>query len=69
MTWIQGQLDNAGIWRYNDGTEMQYFNWSIQESQPDRRADEIVVVVKKSNGYLWHDVYTSERAPVMCQRK
>jgi hypothetical protein len=29
MAWIQGKLDSTNIWRYNDGTEMQYFNWRV----------------------------------------
>ena len=69
MTWIQGKLDSTDIWRYNDGTEMQYFNWNIQGNQPNGRVDEIVLAIRKSYGYRWHDAVPVGRYPAMCQRK
>ena len=69
MTWIQGKLDSTDIWRYNDGTEMQYFNWNNQGLQPNRRVGETTLVIRKHSGYRWHDAMPGQKFPAMCQRK
>ena len=48
---------------------MQYFNWNIQGNQPNGRVDEIVLAIRKSYGYRWHDAVPVGRYPAMCQRK
>ena len=68
--WLQGKLDNSsGIWRYSDGTEMQFFNWNTGGSQPNGNENEIYIITRRSQGYRWHDIYTNEKFPVMCQKK
>jgi hypothetical protein len=69
FTWIQGKLDSTDIWRYNDGTEMQYFNWNTQSNQPHRRVGEITLVTREPYGYRWHDAFPAQIFPAMCQRK
>jgi hypothetical protein len=69
MTWIQGKLDNTDIWRYNDGTEMQYFNWNNQGNQPNRIVGETTLAIRKHSGYRWHDAFPAQIFPAMCQRK
>jgi hypothetical protein len=66
---MQGKLDSTDIWRYNDGTEMQYLNWDTQRNHPERRVGESALVITKRNGYHWHDSYPTKTFPAMCQRK
>ena len=66
---MQGKLDSTDIWRYNDGTVMQYFNWNIKKNQPNGDDGEIVLAIMKSYGYRWHDASPARGYPTMCQRK
>ena len=68
--WLQGKFDNSsGIWRYSDGTEMQYFNWNNRGSRSDGLENGIYIVTRKSEGYRWNAMYAYETFPVMCQKK
>ncbi|XP_063401736.1 uncharacterized protein LOC134685688 [Mytilus trossulus] len=68
--WIQGLLDNTSgtsVWKYNDGTEMTYFNWNSALNQPQLTPGEIYVLIRKSQGYRWHDGHAFARLGTLCQ--
>ncbi|CAC5407121.1 unnamed protein product [Mytilus coruscus] len=53
---INGNRDNdSGRYKFDDGTDMTYFNWNTPLGQPDDPSWEYIVMVKKFN-YLWHDM-------------
>ncbi|XP_033759204.1 uncharacterized protein LOC117341458 [Pecten maximus] len=54
-TLIQGILGNNGIYTYEDGTNMTYFNWNSADNEPEQRNNEVFILLKKNDQFLWHD--------------
>ncbi|KAK3099887.1 hypothetical protein FSP39_011275 [Pinctada imbricata] len=67
--YIQGtRTAGSTTWYYNDGTEVTYFNWNTPGGQPQHRDDgEDYLLVRKTKGYRWHDVYKAEQHIVVCE--
>ncbi|XP_060067934.1 uncharacterized protein LOC132548129 [Ylistrum balloti] len=54
-TLIQGTRDESGVYRYDDGTIMTYFNWDDEDNEPEERSGEVYILVKKQTQFQWHD--------------
>jgi len=66
-TWIQGKLDNTtgtAIWKYSDGTEIEYFNWATNE--PLGYPHFIYIVSSRT---VWYDAFWYYNYSVLCQIK
>ncbi|CAC5363688.1 unnamed protein product [Mytilus coruscus] len=65
---IQG--DRASVtstWKFNNGDLMKYFNWNTNDKQPSQRPTELSIIIRKSQGYRWHDALIDYAFGAVCQ--
>ena len=63
--WIQGG-NLAGVYRFDEGTEMIYFNWDGGEPSESNEG-EPYIFMKVAAQYKWHDAQTYYSASGLCQ--
>ncbi|CAC5382240.1 unnamed protein product [Mytilus coruscus] len=63
---IQGNNDNPQFnYQFDDGSEMTYFNWDTEYSQPEQPTIDHFIVLRRDRFYKWHDVW-KVRSDLQC---
>ncbi|CAC5407122.1 unnamed protein product [Mytilus coruscus] len=63
---IQGNNDNSiKTYRFDNATDMTYFNWNTASSQPDNAWYKHYIMMLKNYNYLWHNIQ-QQRLDVQC---
>ncbi|CAG2205287.1 unnamed protein product [Mytilus edulis] len=64
---IQGDRANiTSTWRFDNGDLMKYFNWNTIDNQPSQTPTELSIVIRKSEGYRWHDAHIDYALSSVC---
>ncbi|VDI00686.1 Hypothetical predicted protein [Mytilus galloprovincialis] len=61
---------NSGVWTFDDGTPMNYFNWNEDSQEPD--GGQGYLEIMQSAGGRWHDVkkfYPAYLCLPICERR